>query len=267
MDLEDIQITSRFANLVFQHAGREMTIWSILIGGAAGFAFGGPIGALVGAAAAAYAESQITKKLNPEQSKKVAFTVAIIALSAKMARADGQVTASEIAAFRSKVDIAPEDVKRVGQFWDLARQTSEGFQAYAKQAVGLFGPQSAILEQLMDLLFTIARADGEIGNLEWDYLNEVASIFGYDEQGFERLSHLYSGKQPAPHLVLGIPSDADLETVKQAWKDMARKYHPDQLIAAGMPEEFIQVATDNLAAINAAYHIMSSQLKPVMTTP
>lgn len=238
-----------------------MTIWSILIGGAAGFALGGPIGALVGAAAGGYAGSQIAKKLNPDQSKKVAFTVAIIALSAKMARADGYVTASEIAAFKAKVDIAPEDVKRVAQFWDLARQTTDGFQAYARQAAELFGHESAILEQLMDLLFSIAKADGKIDAQEWDYLHEVAHIFGYDERGFERLSHLYSGNEPAPHLVLGVPAEADLATIRNAWKTMARTYHPDQLIAAGMPDEFIQVATDRLAAINTAYAIMSETLK------
>ena len=238
-----------------------MTIWAILIGGAAGFAIGGPVGALVGAAAAGIAQTQITRHLNPEQSRKVAFTVIVIALSAKMARADGRVTASEIAAFRGKVDIAPEDVRRVGQFWDLARQTPDGFEAYAKQAVELFSERSALLEQLMDLLFTIARADGVIGSEEWDYLSEVAQIFGYDEKGFERLSHLYSGSRPAPHLVLGIPADADLQTIRTAWKQMARTHHPDQLIAAGMPEEFIEAATQRLAAINAAYEVMSASFR------
>ena len=159
-----------------------MTIWSIILGGAAGFAFGGPIGGLVGAAAAAFASNQIKRHLNPEQSRKVAFTVAVIALCAKMARADGIVTKDEIAAFRRKVDIAPEDVKRVGQFWDLARQTSDGFEAYAQQAVSLFGARSAMLEQLIELLFAIAKADGisplQNGNicLRWDIFSAMMTV-------------------------------------------------------------------------------------------
>lgn len=234
-----------------------MTIWSIILGGAAGFAFGGPIGGLVGAAAAAFASNQIKRHLNPEQSRKVAFTVAVIALCAKMARADGIVTKDEIAAFRRKVDIAPEDVKRVGQFWDLARQTSDGFEAYAQQAVSLFGARSAMLEQLIELLFAIAKADGDITATEWEYLSAVGHIFGYDDSEFNRLANLYSGQQPAPHLVLGVDINASIETIKSAYKEMARKYHPDQMIAAGMPEEFIAAATDRLASINAAYDALT----------
>ena len=137
-----------------------MTIWGLIIGGATGFAFGGPIGALLGAAAGSLAGQQLRQHINPEQNKKVAFTVAVIALSAKMARADGVVTAAEIRSFRERVQIPEGDLHRVGQFWDLARQTQDGFEAYARQTVSLFGPKSAILEQLLDLLFTIARADG-----------------------------------------------------------------------------------------------------------
>ena len=236
-----------------------MTIWSIILGGTAGFAFGGPIGALVGIAAGAVAANQIARRLNPEQSRKVAFTVAVIALCAKIARADGIVTKDEIAAFRRKVDIAPEDVKRVGEFWDLARQTSDGFEAYAKQAVTLFGARSAMLEQLIELLFAIAKADGDITASEWEYLSAVGQIFGYDEHEFRRLSDLYSGQQPAPHLILGVDRHASIEVIKSAYKEMARKYHPDQMIAAGMPEEFIAAASDRLATINNAYAILRKQ--------
>ena len=126
---------------------------------------GGPIGALLGAAAGHVASREIGKRLNPEaeaRTRQVAFTVAVVALSAKMAKADGTVTRSEINAFRRKVHIPEKDVRDVGRFWDLARQTPDGFEAYAKQAASLFGPKNAILEQLLELLFFIAAADGEI---------------------------------------------------------------------------------------------------------
>ena len=238
-----------------------MSIWGILIGGAAGLAVGGPIGGLLGAAAGLFAEQQIRRQTDPEQARKVAFTVAVIALSAKMAKADGMVTKAEIEAFRARVDIPQKDVERVGKFWDLARQTPEGFAAYARQTVELFGPRSAILEQLLDLLFTIARADGAITAEEWAYLSEVGHIFGYDEAGFNRLSDIYSGESPPPHLILGIAPDASLEDAKAAWKALARTHHPDQLIAAGMPEEFISAATDRLAQINHAYQTLAGQIR------
>jgi len=238
-----------------------MSIWGLIIGGTAGFAFGGPIGALLGAAAGHVAESQLRKQMDPEQDKKVAFTVAVIALSAKMAKADGAVTHAEINAFRERVDIPPDDLRRVGKFWDLARQTPDGFAAYARQTVSLFGPRSAILEQLLDLLFTIARADGEITLPEWAYLQNVAQIFGYDDEAFSRLSDIYGGSTVAPHLILGVSAQASLSEVRAAWHELARTHHPDRLVAAGMPEEFVAAATDRLARINHAYQTLAGQIK------
>jgi len=230
-----------------------MTIWGLIIGGATGFAFGGPIGALLGAAAGTIAGQQLRRHLDPEQTRKVAFTVAVIALSAKMARADGVVTSAEINSFRARVQIPEKDLHRVGQFWDLARQTQDGFEAYARQTVSLFGARSAILEQLLDLLFTIARSDGSITAPEWAYLQQVAAIFGYDEEDFARLSDIYSGENPPPHIILGVSETASIQDIRKAWRDLATMHHPDKLIAAGMPEEFIQAATDRLARINHAY--------------
>ena len=237
-----------------------MTIWGLIIGGAAGFALGGPIGALLGAAAGHLTERKIRDQLDPEQSRKVAFTVAVIALSAKMAKADGTVTRAEIDAFRNRVDIQSDDIDKIGKFWDLARQTPDGFEAYASQTARLFGPRTAMLEQLLDLLFTIARADGDITPPEWAYLQEVAHIFGYDETEFSRLSDIYSGIHPAPHLVLDVSADAELVDVRAAWKQLARDHHPDQMIAAGMPEEFVRAATDRLSEINRAYELMSKKI-------
>ena len=233
-----------------------MTIWGIIIGGAAGFAIGGPIGALLGAAAGHVAERGITQSLAPEQTRNVAFTVAVIALSAKMAKTDGVVSKAEINAFRSRVDISDKDIPQVARFWDLARKTQDGFQSYARQTVALFGPKAAVLEQLLDLLFYIARSDKAITEPEWEYLREVAAIFGYDEADFARLSEIYANDDAKPHQILGLPADASLDDIKARWRQLAKDHHPDQLIAKGMPAEFIDAATDRLARINRAYDLM-----------
>ena len=238
-----------------------MTIWGIIIGGAAGFAIGGPIGALLGAAAGHVAGRGLKGVLAPEQTRNVAFTVAVIALSAKMARTDGVVTRSEIRAFRSRVHIPQKDIAQVAKFWDLARQTQDGFQAYAKQTVTLFGERAAILEQLLDLLFHIAKADGDITEPEWAYLAEVAAIFGYDEAEFERLSEIYATDNALPHHILGVAKTASLAEIRTAWMALAKEHHPDQLLAKGMPAEFIENATDRLARINRAYELMRAQHK------
>jgi len=233
-----------------------MTIWGMIIGGATGFALGGPIGALLGAAAGHLAEKSMRGPQNNEQARQVAFTVAVIALSAKMARADGQVSRSEIEAFRQRVHIPQEEVARVGKFWDLARQTPEGFEAYASQTANLFGPRNPILEQLLELLFFIARADGEIKGSEWAYLAEVSRLFGYDEQDFRHFSDMWGQTETRPHSLLGVAEDAGLEEIRTAWKRLVKEYHPDRLRAEGLPDEFVEAANDKLAAINTAYKVM-----------
>ncbi len=233
-----------------------MNIWGMIIGGATGFAIGGPIGALLGIAAGHYAESKLRGPKEPIEEKKIAFTVAIIALSAKMAKADGIISRSEISAFQQKVHIPSEDLKRVGQFWDLARQTPDGFQSYAKQSVDLFGNRAPILEQLLELLFFIAKADGEISAPEWEYLNSVSTIFGFDENEFQRMADIYGSGEGAPHIILGVAADADEYEIKAAWRKLVKENHPDKLISQGLPNEFVKAATDRMHLINTAYNLM-----------
>ncbi len=237
-----------------------MSIWGIIIGGTAGFALGGPIGGLLGAMAGHAVETKLTPTgPDPQATKRVAFTVAVIALSAKMAKADGVVTLNEITAFRARVHIPPAEVKQVGQFWDLARQTPDGFEDYAKQVARLFVPCAPVLEQLLDLLFHIAQSDGDITSPELSYLATVANIFGFDQANFDRLLALHQSDGPSPYEVLGIPEDIEDRALRIHWKHLARTHHPDTLTADGMPEEFIAAASDRLAKINAAYDTISRQ--------
>ena len=233
-----------------------MNIWGMIIGGATGFAIGGPIGALLGIAAGHYAEAKLRGPSDPKEAKKIAFTVAIIALSAKMAKADGIISRSEINAFRQKVHIPPDDLKQVGQFWDLARQTPDGFESYAKQSVELFGNRAPILEQLLELLFFIAKADGEISLPEWDYLRSISFIFGFDENDFQRMADIYGSGEGAAHIILGVAKDAGENEIKAAWRKLVKENHPDKLISEGLPEEFVEAATDRMHLINTAYNTM-----------
>ena len=237
-----------------------MSIWGIIIGGTAGFALGGPIGGLLGAVAGHAVEKRLGPvSADPQATKRVAFTVAVIALSAKMAKADGIVSHDEIAAFREHVYIPPTEVKQVGKFWDLARQTPAGYEDYAKQVARLFPAKAPILEQLMDLLFHIAKSDGDITEPEQNYLHSVASIFGFDDSEFDRLLAIHRGSGPSAYEILGVSADCDNQTVTRRWRELVRTHHPDTLIANGMPEEFVAAANDKLARINAAYDTLVQQ--------
>jgi len=232
-----------------------MAIWGKILGGAAGFAMGGPLGALLGAAAGHIIDRQSgPDDSEPGTVKQAAFALATIVLSAKMAKADGQVTRDEVNAFKEIFHIPPDEAKHVGRVFDQARKDSDGFEKYARQIAGMFEGQPAVLEELLGGLFHIARADGMAHPAEINYLKNVAEIFGFDETTFNRLkaAHLGEGMDD-PYAVLGLTADAGNDEIRATWRKLVRDHHPDTLIAQGMPADFIEVATDELAAINDAY--------------
>jgi DnaJ like chaperone protein len=171
-----------------------------------------------------------------------------------MAKADGLVTRDEVDAFKQVFHIPAEEAENVGRIFDQARNSSLGYEAYAKQVAGMFRRQPAVLEELLDGLFHIAKADGHVPDTEIEYLSGVAAAFGFDDAKFARIraSHLGADKSD-PFVVLGVAHDAPNADIKAAYRKLVRDNHPDRLIAKGMPKEFIDIATDKLAAINSAY--------------
>ena len=238
-----------------------MSIWGKIIGSATGFAFGGPIGALVGGIAGHAVDKIHPKDKLPEEKalKQIGFTIGVIVLSAKMAKADGKVTKEEIIAFRKKVNVPINEIKNVGRLWDQARQTIDGFEIYAKQITNLLGKKSPVLEELLNLLLFIAKADGIISSEEILYLKKVSIIFGFLEKDFERIYSSNMGNQINPFQVLGVSEDTPIKEIKSKWKKLAINHHPDRLIAKGMPEDFIEKSTSRLQEINNAWDIIQKK--------
>ena len=241
-----------------------MSIWGKIVGGAAGFALGGPLGALLGAAAGHAVDRMTATPAGPaerietrepeDNTKKIAFTIGVIALGAKMAKADGVVTRDEIAAFRDVFHVPPHETQNVARVFNMARRDARGFEPYARQIAGMFQDRRAVLEELLHCLFHIAKADGVVKDSELDYLRRVATIFGFSEAEFESLRAAEIGPDKAdPYQILGVDRDVDDDAVKSAYRRLLRENHPDTLMAQGMPQEFIDVANDRMATINAAY--------------
>jgi DnaJ like chaperone protein len=240
-----------------------MSIWGKVLGGAAGFAIGGPLGALIGVGAGhIYDKTRENAAAagSADPTKQVGFTIAVIALGAKLAKADGVVTPDEIRAFRRVFKVAPEETQNVARVFNQARKSTAGYEPYARQVAGMFTDNPAVLEELLNCLFHIARADGEVHEDELVYLRNVAAIFGFSDSDFARIREQNMGPDMAdPYTVLGIPHDASNDEIKAAYRKLVRENHPDSLIAQGMPEEFVEVANDKLAAINAAHDKISAQ--------
>ena len=238
-----------------------MSIWGKIIGGATGFAFGGPLGALLGSVAGHAIDKIKTKKKLPEETalKQISFTIGVIVLSAKMAKADGKVTEEEIKAFKEKINVPDNEIKNVAKLWDQAKKTTDGFEVYAKQISDLLERNSSVLEELLNLLITIAQADGKITIPEIKYLKKVGDIFGFSNEDFERIYSSKSGFYRDPYKVLGVSRNSTIEEIKKKWKQLAINHHPDRLISKGIPEDLIQKSTSRLKEINNAWDTIQNQ--------
>lgn len=229
-----------------------MSIWGKLGGAAAGFLVGGgPVGALIGAFAGHLLVDR-EREIDPE-NPGLAFTIAIIALSAKMAKADGVVTRAEEEAFQRTFRVPPSEEANVRRIFNLARQDIAGFEIYAAQIARVFRGNPAVLEDILDGLFEIAKADNVLHPGELAFLERVAEIFGFAPNEFRRIRASHFPDASDPYVILGVAHDASDDEIKRTYRLLVRENHPDSLIARGVPEEFVKLATDKLAAINVAY--------------
>jgi DnaJ like chaperone protein len=246
-----------------------MSIWATLAGTAIGLVVGGPLGALAGAAAGGVVDGAITRA-RPERRQeraRVAFTIAAIALAAKMAKADGEATAAEFAVFQRLFRVDATEAGNAARFYDLAKRSVAGFEAYADQAADLLGRGSPVLEDLLDALWMIAAVDGFAG-VELAFLDEVAARFGFTGLAADRIRArhlppddpaLAADPRAEAWAVLGVPPGSDAATLKAAYHDLVKRYHPDRALAEGVPNEFIRVSERRMASINAAYDLLTGR--------
>ncbi|ADZ69760.1 J domain-containing protein [Polymorphum gilvum] len=214
----------------------------------------GSIAAAVGTGGAQIVDRLIQLVLaRPEGTRTVGFTVAMVALSAKMAKADGVVTTDEVLAFRELFDIPPGEERNVARLFDLAKQDVAGFETYAKKLADLFPYERKTLIDILDGLFHIAKADGLVHEDEIGYLARVAEIFGLDRREFNKVLARHVRERGDPYAVLGLAPQASDDEVKAQYRREVRETHPDTLIGRGVPAEFVRIANDRLAALNAAY--------------
>ncbi|MBS0412128.1 MAG: DnaJ family molecular chaperone [Proteobacteria bacterium] len=183
-----------------------------------------------------------------------AFSTAVTALGAKLAKADGSATGDEFAAFSEVFQSDAASVNNVRRLYDLARQTTHGFESYARRLAKRYGGCPQLLEDVLDGLFHIAKADGFVTADELEYLERVGDLFGLSTLTFRRLraTHIGFGAND-PYVVLGVPHDIGDEALRAAWKSALSAAHPDRARARGLPSEFIEVAEAKSAAINAAF--------------
>jgi DnaJ like chaperone protein len=191
--------------------------------------------------------------------KSVVFTIAVIALSAKMARADGIVSPLETEAFQRVFTFSPEEAGNVERVFNLAKQDVAGYEAYADQIARLLKDDRRLLQHVLEGLMHVATADGVLHPKEDEYLKAVATRFGFSDSEFRFFRARFVKDGDNPYDVLRLDPKATDEEIKAQYRQLVRNNHPDRLMATGVPAEFIELATRKLAAINAAYETIAKE--------
>ena len=255
-------------------SGQRMGYWGKIIGGMAGFAMGGPFGAVVGATLGHAADTGAAHRMrlpfrgptgiwNPAQiaamlgRRDQLFAIGVVVLAAKLAKCDGAVNRFEIDAFKRQFRIPPEQVRDVGRLFDQARDSSDGFETYADQLGQAFADMPGTLTDVLGALFTIARADGPLNRAELAFLQRVHAAFQLDQVAWDQargaIPYRPLSDAPDPYRVLGLSRAASNEDVRNTWKRLVRENHPDSLASRGVTADFVARATAKVAEINAAW--------------
>jgi DnaJ like chaperone protein len=230
-----------------------MTVWQKISGlaTAVGDAGGDLIGGLAGALG--------LYRHGDEPQKDVAFTIAVIALSAKMAKADGVVSPLEHDAFTEVFRFAPEQARNVERVFDLAKQDVAGFETYAGQIATLFKGDRKLLQHVLEGLMHVAAADGVLHPKEDEFLEAVAARFGFSDSEFRYFRARFVTDSGSPYDVLRLSPDATDAEVKAQYRKLVLDNHPDRLMANGVPAEFLELSTRKVAAINVAYETIARE--------
>lgn len=198
-------------------------------------------------------------RLRTKPERSVAFAIAVIALGAKMAKADGHVTRDEVTAFREVFRIGEEDEAGAARVFNLARTDVAGYQEYARRIGRMFSDDPETLSDLMEGLFHIAMADGFYHPNENEFLERVSEIFNVPDAQFKAMrARFVPDAESDPYTVLGVTPEMSMAEIRKAWRQLIRENHPDRMVARGVPKEAIKLAEKRMIDINRAWEDITS---------
>ena len=234
-----------------------MSIWGSLIGGMVGFSLGGPFGMLLGSLIGgkiSRARSGRTGNFGTFAQPQQIFALSLIVLSAKLSKADGQVSKEELIAVRDKLKIPENEIEQVGKIFNKAKQESKGYEPYAQQIAQIYKNNPNVLEEVINTLFYIAEADGNISQSELDMMQNIARIFGLNQAQFNSIKESRkSSDKLNPYIVLESKPEEDLQAIRKRYLQLSKEHHPDILISKGVPQEVIAESKKKMRAINSAW--------------
>ena len=232
-----------------------MSIWGSLIGGMIGFSLGGPFGMLLGSLlggkiSRARSRGNFGTFTQPQQI----FALSLIVLSAKLSKADGKVSREELVAVKDKLKIPENEIDQVGKIFNKAKEDSTGYEPYAQQIAQIYKGNINVLEEVINILFYIAEADGEVSSSEIAMIENISKIFGLTQVQFNGIKESRKGSDKLnPYIVLESNPNDDIQSIRKKYLKLSKENHPDLLMSKGVPQEVIDESKSKMRAINSAW--------------
>ena len=232
-----------------------MSIWGSLIGGMVGFSIGGPFGMLLGSLIGGkISRARSAGGFGSFRQPQQIFALSLIVLSAKLSKADGSVSREELVAVKDKLKIPENEIDQVGKIFNQAKTESTGYEPYAQQIAQIYKKNSQVLEEVINILFYIAEADGHISETELNMIEHIAQIFGLSSSQYNSIKESRKNSDKLnPYVVLESKSDDDLQVIRKRYLKLSKEHHPDLLLSKGVPEEVIEESKKKMRAINSAW--------------
>ena len=231
-----------------------MSIWGSLIGGMIGFSLGGPFGMLLGSLIGGKISRAKGSINNSFAQPQQIFALSLIVLSAKLSKADGQVSKEELIAVKDKLKIPENEIDQVGKIFNKAKNESTGYKPYAEQIAQIYRGNLNVLEEVINILFYIAEADGNISQAELVMIEDIGRIFGLSESQFNSLKESRkSSDKLNPYIVLESNPDDSLTEIRKRYIKLSKEHHPDLLLSKGVPPEVIEESKRKMRSINSAW--------------
>ena len=232
-----------------------MSIWGSLIGGMIGLSLGGPFGMLLGSLlggkiSRARSGARMGSFAQPQQ----VFALSLIVLSAKLSKADGQVSREELIAVKDKLKIPENELDQVGKIFNKAKEESQGYEPYAQQIAQIYRGNLNVLEEVINMLFYIAEADGNVSTSELEMIASISGIFGLSNVQFESIKESRKlSEKSNPYIILESNPKDDIQSIRKKYIKLSKEHHPDLLISKGVPKEVIEESKKKMRAINSAW--------------
>ena len=250
-----------------------MSWFNKIMWGAVGYSLGGPLGAVIGAMAAQAFDQNVDEIRSQNRAQRVGmdvrerqhlvFFATAFSMLGRLAKADGQVSREEIRVVEDFINqsltLSDEQRKAAIHIFSEAKTSDHSFVSFAQQFYEVFGSQPQMTRVMLTLLYRVAMADGVFHPKERELLDQAATAFRISASEHEQIRSLFIPDTDGHYRTLGCEPDDSMATIKGRYRALVTEYHPDKLVAQGMPEEFVQLATEKVQKINEAYEVIQKE--------